>query len=95
MKLIAVQMLRGGGVVADPGDEFECSDALGRAWVAAGVAREIPAPVKPRPRPEPEVESAEEQPAATVEKAVDQRTAKPRPKASRRKAASKKVSGKK
>ena len=95
MKLIADRMLRGGGVIADVGESFTCSDKLGRALIAAGAAH--PAPVEkaepePEPEPAPEIETAAEQPAEPVEKAVEP-TAKPRRKARRQ--AAKKVSGKK
>ena len=83
MKLIANQMIRGAGIVADAGDPFECSSDAGAALLDAGAAR-LP--------DEPVVETAAEQPAEKVEKAVE-RKAKPRSKPRRK--ASKKVSGKK
>lgn len=71
-KLIADSYLRGAKRIADPGDEFECSDAEAAGLVAAGAAHLLERAVE-----EVEVERAVDEPERiTAAEAV--KRAKPR-----------------
>ena len=92
MRLIADKILRGTGVMADPGDEFEADAEQAAQLIAAGAAH-------PKPERVERAVAVETVERAVVEPEVQERVIPPasvaKPTGSARKRAPKKVSGRK